>query len=173
MDALPPVVLVPGTASDRPRIARVRAPAGLGPFVHYNWFWLDRALADPGIRYCLIRRGARRGLVGVVAFGAHETIDLDPASRRDDVGEIYHIVIDRKFAGQGLGTAAIGLAVAALADTMPKLRAVRVAHHPKNIPAAKLYAKLGFVHAGEKIDGETGIRDVLLELALTSPPRGS
>jgi RimJ/RimL family protein N-acetyltransferase len=103
----------------------------------------------------------------------HETIDLDPASRRDDVGEIYHIVIDRKFAEHGLGTATIGLAIAALRDAMSKLRAVRVAQHPKNIPAAKLYAKLGFAFAGEKIDGETGIKDVLLELALTSPLRAS
>lgn len=190
MTGAPAILLVPGTANDRNRIARIRAPAGLASFVHYNWFWLDRALADPGIRFRLVRRGARRGLAGVVAFGAHEAIDLDPASRRDDIGEIYHIVIDRSFAKQGLGGATIALAVAALVEAMPKLRAVRVAHHPKNFAAARLYAKLGFVGAGEKFDAETGVKDVLLELAgpalkrlndgrnayataSTSPPRAS
>ena len=66
----------------------MRAPAGLESFVHYNWFWLDRALADPAIQFRLIRAGARRKLAGVVAFGPHEPVDLDPASRRPHLGEI-------------------------------------------------------------------------------------
>ena len=44
---------------------------------------------------------------------------------------------------------------------------MRVSHHADNKAAAKLYARLGFVEVGEKIDGETGIRDRLLEFSCT------
>ena len=161
------VTLVPGTAADRRRIGRVRAAAELAPFVHYNWFWLDRALADSAIHFRLIRAGARRKLAGVVAFGPHEPVDLDPASRRPDLGEIFHIVIDRGSARRGIGAAAIGMAIAELRRSMPRLGAVRVAHHPRNNAAAHLYKRLGFAIIGEKVDAETGIHDALLELALT------
>jgi len=70
--------LVPATAADRTRIARIRAPVGTGRFVHRNWFWLDRARADPAIRFVLIRGGARGGITGCLAYGPHERIDLDP-----------------------------------------------------------------------------------------------
>jgi ribosomal protein S18 acetylase RimI-like enzyme len=164
---------VPGTKSDRPRVARVRAPLGMGPFVHFNWFWLDRARADPEIRFRLIRAGPRRKLVGVIAFGPHEPVDLDPSSRRPHLGEVYHIVVDRHSARRGYGAAAILLAIDELRRLMPRLCAVRVAHHPKNEAAARLYKRLGFTIIGEKVDGETGIRDVLLEARVTSPRRGS
>jgi hypothetical protein len=93
--------LVPATAADRARIARIRGPVGMGRFVHRNWFWLDRALADPAIRFVLIRGGARGGITGCLAYGPHERIDLDPCSRMPRVGEIYHLVIDRNHTGRG------------------------------------------------------------------------
>ena len=158
--------LRPAKAADRARIARVRAPAGMGRFVHFNWFWLDRALADPAIRFALIAGGPRGGIVGCMAYGPHEQIDLDPASRLDSVGEIYHIVVDRARAGLGLGRSAILAGIDALAAIDPGLGAVRVSHHADNVAAARLYASLGFQPIGEKIDGETGIRDSLLELRL-------
>lgn len=158
--------LIAATADDRRRIARIRAPRGMGQFVHYNWFWLDRALADPSIQLALIRGGPRGGIIGCVAYGPHEVIDLDPSSRLPGVGEIYHIVIDRKHVGRGHGARAVMAAIQALRDLDSKLRAVRVSHHAENKVAAKLYARLGLVEIGEKIDGETGIRDRLLELVL-------
>ena len=138
--------------------------------MHYNWFWLERALGDPGIDFRLVRRGPRRGLVGVVgfgvsAFGAHEAIDLDPSSCLDEFGGIFHIAVDRKAAGQGIGPATITAATTMLAEKMPWLRAIRVAHHPENVAAAKLHAKLGFAAVGGKIDDETGISDVMQKLA--------
>jgi RimJ/RimL family protein N-acetyltransferase len=163
-----PLRLVPATAGDRERIARIRAPVGMGRFVHFNWFWLDRALADPEIRFSLVRGGPRGGIIGCLAYGPHEPVDLDPSSRISGVGEIYHIVIDRRHAGRGQGARAIKVAIGALRALDPGIKAVRVSHHPDNIVAAKLYAALGFVEVGWKIDGETGIRDRLLELSLGS-----
>jgi len=160
--------LVPATAADRTRIARIRAPVGTGRFVHRNWFWLDRARADPAIRFVLIRGGARGGITGCLAYGPHERIDLDPGSRMPRVGEIYHLVIDRNHAGRGQGARAIAAAFAALRALDPALNAVRVSHHTDNKVAARLYAGLGFVEIGEKVDGETGVRDRLLELSFSS-----
>jgi len=138
----------------------------MGAFVHFNWFWLDRALVDPEIRFVLIRGGVRGGIAGCLAYGPHESIDLDPSSRLPRVGEIYHILIDRKHAGRGHGARAIVAAIQALRALDPTLAAVRVSHHRLNKAAARLYDRLGFVEIGEKIDGETGVHDRLLELSL-------
>lgn len=165
MKTIKALSLVPAAVTDRKRIARIRAPIGMGPFVHFNWFWLDRDLADPEIRFSLVRGGSRGGIIGCVAYGPHEFIDLDPRSRIAGIGEIYHIVVDRKHAGKGQGTRAILAAIEALRLLNPNFYAVRVSHHKSNKAAAKLYARLGFVEIGEKIDGETGIRDRLLELS--------
>jgi RimJ/RimL family protein N-acetyltransferase len=159
-------LLIPARAADRARIARVRPPAGMGRFVHFNWFWLDRALADPAICFCLIRGGPRGGIAGCMALGPHEQIDLDPGSRLKGVGEIYHVVVDRAHAGRGIGRAAIIAGIKVLLEVDPGLVAVRVSHHVQNEAAARLYTRLGFKTIGEKIDGETGIRDRLLELTL-------
>jgi RimJ/RimL family protein N-acetyltransferase len=168
MEPIMALCLVPATATDRKRIARIRAPIGMGHFVHFNWFWLDRALADPEVQFSLILGGSRGGVTGCLAYGPHEPVDLVPSSRMPGVGEIYHIVIDRKYAGQGQGAQAIGAGIEALRALDPKLKAVRVSHHADNEAAAKLYARHGFVEVGEKIDGETGIHDRLLEFSF--PP---
>src|ERR1051326_8787695 len=101
----PPVKLVTATPADRARISRLRPRRGTAHFVHYNWFWFDRAMADPAVCFMLARAGARGKLVGCLAFGLHERVDLDPSSRLPDVGEIYHIVIDRSSQGLGVGAA--------------------------------------------------------------------
>ena len=49
---------------------------------------------------------------------------------------------------------------------LPGITAIRVAHHPQNIVASRLYAGLGFVIVGEKVDAETRIRDALRERKL-------
>jgi ribosomal protein S18 acetylase RimI-like enzyme len=166
MEPVMALYLAPATAADRKRIARIRAPIGMGHFVHFNWFWLDRALADPEIEFSLIRAGARGGVTGCLAYGPHEPVDLDPASRMPGVGEIYHLVIDRRHAGRGQGARAVMAGIEALRARDAKLSAVRVSHHVDNKAAARLYARLGFVDIGEKIDAETGIPDRLLEFSL-------
>src|SRR5262249_38736471 len=130
---------------------------------HYNRFWFDRAAVDPAIRFSLIRAGPRGGLAGCIAFGPHEAIDGDPSSRVAGIGEIYHIVIAAARAGRGIGTEAICRAIT-LMRTHPALTAARVGHHPNNQVAARLYDGLGFRIIGEKLDAESGIRDVLREV---------
>jgi len=114
--------LVPATATDRKRIARIRAPIGMGHFVHFNWFWLDRALADPEIQLSLILGGSRGGVTGCLAYGPHEPVDLVPSSRMPGVGEIYHIVIDRKQLGKGKARRPSGPASKRFAPLIPSSR---------------------------------------------------
>jgi ribosomal protein S18 acetylase RimI-like enzyme len=148
------------------RLARIRAPVGMGRFVHWNRFWLDRALADPAIVMFLLRAGPREEIVGCLALGLHEAIDLEPASRVATIGEFFHLVIDRRRIGRGFGRAAVEAGVHELRLRLPGITAIRLAHHPQNVAAARLYEGLGFAVIGEKIDKETGIHDVLRERTL-------
>jgi ribosomal protein S18 acetylase RimI-like enzyme len=153
--------LIPAAVADRQRLSRIHAPAGMRHFVHWNHFWLDRALADPAIGMFLLRAGPREDVVGCLAIGPHEPVDLDPSSRVPTLGELFHLVIDRRFVGRGHGRAAIEAGTAELRARMPMIAAIRVAHHPENVVAARLYENLGFEIIGEKVDDETGICDVL------------
>lgn len=142
---------------------RVRPPADAAFFVHYNWFWLDRSLRDPAIRFRLIRLPPRGALVAVAAYGPFEAIDQDASSRIPGIGEIYHLVVDAKRVRQGLGRRAALAVLDDMAARMPGMTAIRVGHHPDNRGAAGLFGALGFVPIGEKVDHETGTRDVLRE----------
>jgi ribosomal protein S18 acetylase RimI-like enzyme len=154
----------PGQASDSRRVMRVRPPAAAAFFVHYNSFWLDRVLRDPSVRFRLVRTLPRRALVAVVAYGPHEAIDQDPSSRIAEIGEIYHLVVDRERARQGLGRRISQAVLELLFSELPGIKSVRVGHHPENVQARRLWESLGFVSFGQKLDHETGTADVLLEL---------
>lgn len=160
-----PIELVPGRVDDRERVGRIRPPREMAAYVHYNWFWLDRSLADPAISFDLVRSGPRRRLVGVVAYGPHETRDQDPASRIADCGEIFHVVVDRLATRRGYGHAIVGAAIRCLLDANPACMRLRIGHHPDNQASARLFAAFGFRQVGIKEDHETGTRDVLMEAA--------
>lgn len=161
-----PLTITPAQAGDRARLARIRPDRTLAPFVHWNHFWLDRALGDPAIEMYLLRAAPRLALVGCMALGPHEATDLDPDSRLPGVGEIYHLIIHRDRTRRGFATQAIGIAVQRMRAANPALHAVRLSHHPDNAAAAALYEGLGFVEIGFKTDAETGLQDVLRELRL-------
>jgi ribosomal protein S18 acetylase RimI-like enzyme len=159
------LIFEPAELADEARVKRVRPPADAAFFVHYNSFWLNRALRDPAVRFMLVRT-PRQALVAVVAYGPHVQIDQDPSSRIDDIGEIYHLVVDRRRARQGLGRRIAQALLDRLPDELPGIKAVRVGHHPANARAQRLWESLGFVCIGQKADHETGTADVLLERRL-------
>src|SRR5436305_17862 len=109
------------TAADRRRVMRVRPPADMAHFLHYNRFWLDRSLRDPAVRFRLVRLLPRRSLVGVVAYGQFEPIDQDASSRIVHIGEIYHLVVDQARARRGLGSSIARRALLALRAELPAI----------------------------------------------------
>ena len=82
-------------------------------------------------------------VVGVLAL-AHD------AAR----SELFHLTIDEAQQGQGLGAAAVELAVRHVTATRPGCREVRLSVHPDNARAQRLYARAGFGPTGEERDGE-------------------
>lgn len=150
----------------------VTSPAALAQYVHWNDIWFDRAQQDPAIQFFFIVIGDDR-VVGCLAVGPHEKIDFEPSSRSEEIGEIYHMVIDQSFSRKGYARQAVARAVEHLQSVMPRMRAVRLGHHPDNEAAASLYTALGFNVVGEKIDAETGTRDVLLERPIVPTPPDS
>jgi diamine N-acetyltransferase len=86
-------------------------------------------------------RGDR--VVGVLAL-AHD------AAR----SELLHLAIDEPHQGQGLGRAAVELAVGHVRATRPGCRELRLSVHPDNARAQRLYRTAGFGPTGEERDGE-------------------
>ena len=68
--------------------------------------------------------------------------------------ELLHLAIDVSHQGQGLGSEAVGLLVAHVADTRPSSQAIRLTVHPENVRAQRLYRSHGFVPTGKVCDGE-------------------
>lgn len=95
--------------------------------------WLPYALEDDG------------RLVGFVQL-AH---DSDPSEVW-----LYHFFIDRRFQGQGRGTAALGAALNHIRATRPDCRRVCLTVHPDNHAAQRLYHAAGFRATGAEIEGE-------------------
>jgi diamine N-acetyltransferase len=86
---------------------------------------------------------AGASVVGVVAL-AHASAHT----------ELLHLAIDVSQQGQGVGSAAVELLVAHVAETRPDAEDVRLAVHPDNERAQRLYRSRGFLPTGELRDGE-------------------
>jgi diamine N-acetyltransferase len=68
--------------------------------------------------------------------------------------ELLHLAIDAGRQGRGLGSAAVRLVLAHVADTRPSCQEVRLTVHPANERAQRLYRRCGFVPNGQVRDGE-------------------
>ena len=68
--------------------------------------------------------------------------------------ELLHLAVDEPHQGQGVGAAAVDLAVRHVRSTRPGCREVRLSVHPDNARAHRLYARAGFGPTGEERDGE-------------------
>ncbi len=77
---------------------------------------------------------------------------------------IFRLMTARDHQGRGVGTRALQLALAEIADRGG--RRVRISHIPDNAVASKLYRRLGFRSTGEIEAGE-----LVLELELPEPGR--
>lgn len=93
-------------------------------------------------------------LVGLIAY----THEVDPPD--DELFWIFRLMVDKNHQRQGIGLAAMKLAIAEIAELGSSR--IRTMHKPTNRTAASLYKKLGFREIGFLDDG-----DVLLELRLT------
>jgi diamine N-acetyltransferase len=93
-------------------------------------------------------------LVGLLAY-AHED---DPTD--EELFWIFRLMVDKNYQRQGIGLAAMQLAIAEIAELGASR--IRTMHKPTNLAAASLYRNLGFKEIGFLDDG-----DILLEIRLT------
>ena len=68
--------------------------------------------------------------------------------------ELLHLAVDVLKQGQGIGSAAVELLLAHVAETRPGAECVRLSVHPDNGRAQRLYRRRGFSPTGEVRDGE-------------------
>lgn len=68
--------------------------------------------------------------------------------------ELLHLAIDVSKQGRGVGSAAVELLVAHVAETRPSSQEVRLTVHPENARAQSLYRSRGFLPNGQVRDGE-------------------
>lgn len=82
-------------------------------------------------------------MVGVVAL-AHASTHT----------ELLHLAVDVAQQGQKVGSAAVELLVTHVVETRPNVKDIRLAVHPENERAQRLYRSRGFVPNGDVRDGE-------------------
>jgi diamine N-acetyltransferase len=68
--------------------------------------------------------------------------------------ELLHLAIDLLEQGRGVGSAAVDLLVAHVAETRPTSQELRLTVHPDNARAQRLYRSRGFSPNGQVRDGE-------------------
>jgi len=69
---------------------------------------------------------------------------------------IYRIMVDKKYQGQGIGSAATKLLLAEMA-ALPQTKKIVVGYHPENKGAHHLYASLGFRDEGHRFGQEMAV----------------
>ncbi|WP_418957724.1 GNAT family N-acetyltransferase [Streptomyces tritici] len=113
-----------------------------------------RFVAALGARYLLLSmRGGVWNSLGVRAGDAvvgHVMWAVDEADGSHWIGGM---IIDAAEQGKGLGRATMHALIRRLA-ALPDCREIRLSYHPDNVPAARLYASLGFTPTGEREDDE-------------------
>ncbi|GAA0586375.1 GNAT family N-acetyltransferase [Paractinoplanes ferrugineus] len=113
-----------------------------------------RFVAALGARYLLL--SMRGGLWNSLAVLAGETVAGHVMWAYDDEGGAHWVggmLVDAAEQGKGIGRAAMLAVVDRLSD-LPGAREIRLAYHPENIAAAKLYVSLGFQDTGEREDDD-------------------
>ncbi len=105
---------------------------------------LAKAYVRPGdLEWEPLAVTAGASVVGVVAL-AHANTHT----------ELLHLAVDVSKQGQGIGSAAVDLLLAHVAETRPGAEDVRLAVHPDNRRAQRLYRSRGFSPNGQVREGE-------------------
>lgn len=108
-------------------------------FVDSNLYCIAECALTPSLRPFAIYAGET--MVGLVVTGI----------LAQERGLIQHMMIDERHQGRGYGEAALGEAVRVLCEQ--GCRAIELTYWPDN-PAARLYARFGFVATGQVRDDE-------------------
>jgi len=119
-------------------------------FVASNLKTIAQSKFEPHYHLRAIYRG--EDLVGMMAF-CHEDEPEDL-----ELYWIFRLMIDQRFQGEGIGLAAMKLAI----EEMKALGAkrIRTMHKPSNTAATALYDKLGFEFTGEILDDGDPVREL-------------
>ncbi|WP_435866989.1 GNAT family N-acetyltransferase [Streptomyces zaomyceticus] len=113
-----------------------------------------RFVAALGARYLLL--SLRGGLWNSLAVRAgNEVVGhiMWAYDEEDGTHWIGGMIVDAAEQGRGVGRAALRALTRRLA-ALPACREIRLSYHPENIPAARLYADLGFAPTGDFEDEE-------------------
>jgi diamine N-acetyltransferase len=121
-------------------------------WVNFNWYWLELSKRRPGIQARFVSLGKHSGSIGFLAYGPHFS-DRQLTKAVNNSCEMYHIVIDSQYQGQGLGKLATIHSLKEMVESS-NCEQVLVACHPDNKTATQLYTKLGFVEVGKNYDGD-------------------
>ena len=94
-------------------------------------------------------------LVGFVQLAYGENADQDGVSVEKENYEIWRLMIDKRYQGNGYGKEALKLAIDFI-KTFPcgKAEYCWISYNPENVVAKNLYASLGFVETDEMCDDE-------------------
>lgn len=62
---------------------------------------------------------------------------------------MFHLLIDKRHQGKGIGTMTVELLKTVVRDNWPQCNSIKITVHPDNLAAKKLYTLSGFVESGE------------------------
>lgn len=96
---------------------------------------------------------------GLIPLGAYEgetmvgfVMYVSPEAAPDERGRhwIYRVMVGQQYQGRGYGRAAMEALLAHMRATVPADRPIALDYHERNVVAAHLYQRLGFVPTGER-----------------------
>jgi ribosomal protein S18 acetylase RimI-like enzyme len=126
-------------------------PGDTGKYwVNFSWYWLELSNRRPGIQAKFVSVSKGADPLGFLAYGQHYK-DRLLTEAISGAFEMYHVVIDSFYQGQGLGKLATVLSLKEMAQNQ-NCEQVLVACHPDNKSATQLYKNLGFCEVGKNYD---------------------
>jgi RimJ/RimL family protein N-acetyltransferase len=128
-------------------------PGEVGKYwVDFNWYWGEISFRRSFINSQFIYLNENPAPIGFVSYGQHFR-DRILKECVPNSYELYHMVIDERMQGQGLGKAATIYVLQEIAKLEAANKLI-VACHPDNKRATKLYNSLGFKFFSKNYDDD-------------------